>query len=272
MKKVSYLTAAVIAVAAVVWVWAAPAGAQDRNRARGDAPLITVFGPGSSLGITVRDSDAGVVIEDVGSETPASRAGLRQGDVVTEFDGERTRSAAQFTRLVRETPPGRTVKMTVRREGSSRTMEITPETRRAGDIRLPDIAGDLRSFQIGPRDFTFDFGDGLIVSPRRLGATVTPMSDQLAAYFGVKQGILVTEVASGSPAEAAGMKAGDVILSVGGRDVSSPEDVAREIREAQPGASVDLRVMRDRKEMALTAKLPERQRQARPFVGGSRPI
>ena len=55
---------------------------------------------------------------------PASRAGVKDGDVVTEFDGERTRSAAQFTRLVRETAPGKTVKMAVLRNGMPTTLDI----------------------------------------------------------------------------------------------------------------------------------------------------
>ena len=90
--------------------------------------------------------------------------------------------------------------------------------------------------------------------------TVTPLSDQLAAYFGVKQGVLVSEVAAGSAGEMAGIKAGDVITTVRGQTVASSGDVVRELREAESGASVEIRVMRDRKEVTLTAKMPERTR------------
>ena len=98
----------------------------------------------------------------------------------------------------------------------------------------------------------------MFYSPRRLGMTVTPLSDQLAAYFGVKQGVLVSEVDAGSAADMAGLKAGDVITTVKGQAVSSSEDVLRELREAQSGTSVEIRVMRDRKELTVSAKMPER--------------
>ena len=113
-----------------------------------------------------------------------------------------------------------------------------------------------------PRDFNFDFDVAepwfSFYSPRRLGMTITPLSDQLAAYFGVKQGVLVSEVEAGSAADMAGLKAGDVITAVKGQAVSSSEDVLRELREAQSGTSVEIRVMRDRKELTVSAKMPER--------------
>ena len=263
MRKAMYAGGALATVTlAVLLSHETRVDAQDRNRfatQRFDIPLI---GPGSSIGITVHDTDAGVVVQRVREESPASRAGVREGDVVTDFDGERARSAAQFTRLVRETPPGRTVKIVVQREGASQTLDIAPETRDPDDIRFPNLTREMeRHLQALPRAFNFDFdfeARGFVpFSQRRLGVTVTSLSDQLAAYFGVKQGVLVSEVSAGSAGEAAGIKAGDVILTVKGQTVSDPADVVRELREAESGTSVDIRVMRDRKEVTLTAKIPE---------------
>ena len=70
---------------------------------------------------------AGVRIDGVDDDSPAAKAGLREGDVVVEFDGERVRSARQLTRLVQETPDGRAVKMTVTRGDARQTVEVTPE-------------------------------------------------------------------------------------------------------------------------------------------------
>ena len=98
-------------------------------------------GPGSQIGVSARDltaaetqqrsgdwftSQAGVVIDQIGSWSPASRAGLMKGDVVTIFDGHPVRNVAHFTRLVGETPPGRTVKMTIVRGGKTQQLSITP--------------------------------------------------------------------------------------------------------------------------------------------------
>jgi C-terminal processing protease CtpA/Prc len=153
--------------------------------------------------------------------------------------------------------------MTVVRGGSRRTVEITPEANRNVFGRVEIDRG--RVMQAFPRDFTFDFdfqpfGEGPFGSTRRLGVRVTPLSDQLASYFGVKEGVLVSEVEQSSPAASAGVKAGDVVTAVNGRSVASPSDLIREVREAQPGAAVDLRVTRDRKETTLKVTLPDRRR------------
>jgi serine protease Do len=265
MRKVIYLGAIVAALIALASVYSTHLTAQDRNRFGVQAPLLTLLGPGSSIGSTVRDSDSGVVVQEVRGESPASRAGMKEGDVVTEFDGERTRSAAQFTRLVRETAPGKTVKIAVLRSGMPTTMDIVPETRDSDDIRVPNLTREFeRKLQVLPRDFSFDFdfADPAFNrdSSRRLGVMVTPLSDQLAAYFGVKQGVLISEVAAGSAGEAAGLRAGDVITTVKGQAISSSDDVVRELRAVESGTSVEIRVVRNHKELALTAKMPERTR------------
>jgi serine protease Do len=263
MRKVIFAGGILAALIAVVAVYATRVNAQDRNPFSFQGSLLSLVGPGSSIGVTVRDSDSGIVIQEVRSDSPASRAGVREGDVVTEFDGERARSAAQFTRLVRETAPGKTVKMVVLRSGTSSTMDIAPETRDADDIRFPNLTRDIeRRLQVLPRDFNFDGAEPWFsfYSPRRLGMTIAPLSDQLAAYFGVKQGVLVSEVEAGSAADAAGLKAGDVITAVKGQAVSSSQDVLRELRDAESGTSVEIRVMRDRKELTVSAKIPESAR------------
>ena len=266
MRKGFYIVGFVALLAAVALVYGTRVDAQDTNRLplqRWQGAFLPLVGPGSSIGITVRDTDTGVVVQEVRSDTPASRAGLQAGDVVTEFDGERTRSAAQFTRLVRETAPGRMVRIAVLRSSKPMTMDIVPEGR--DSINIPDLTRDLqRHFPGWPPDFTFDFdGDGGVftrLSQRRLGVTVTPLSDQLATYFGVKQGVLVSAVTAGSAAETAGLKAGDVITMVRGQSVSDPGDVVRELSAAESGTSVEIRVTRDRKEITLAAKMPERTR------------
>jgi serine protease Do len=272
MKKVAIGGLAVVIIAAAAFAMTPAAAAQRRDRAV-QLPDILTLGPGASIGVTVRDQagDAtGVLIESVREGTPATRAGLQRGDIVVEFDGEQARSARQFIRLVRETPPGRVVRMTVLRDGSKRTVEITPEPRDGVNLQeLPRITGDvLRAL---PRDFEFDrsWSEGFFRSPRRLGVSVIPLSDQLAAYFNVKEGVLVSEVASGTPAATAGVQAGDVIIAVNGRSVMSTADLMREVREAEPGASLDVRVMRERKEMNLKVTLPPRRQ---PPSAGTLPI
>lgn len=100
-------------------------------------------GRGSQIGVMAEDLNAeelkklggatsGVRIDDVDQDSPAAKAGLREGDVVVEFDGERIRSARQFSRMVEETVSGRTVALGIVRDGKRQTLNVTPESRAFG--------------------------------------------------------------------------------------------------------------------------------------------
>jgi S1-C subfamily serine protease len=90
--------------------------------------------------------------------------------------------------------------------------------------------------------------------------SLSDVGDQLATYFGVKTGVLVTSVDVDSPAGHAGLKAGDVITAINSRTVNDPSDVLDEVRRADDGGTLALSVTRDKKELKLTAKMPERER------------
>lgn len=130
-----------------------------------DRRVLMLDGRGGQLGVTVEDLGAeglkaaagagsGVRIEDVDQDGPAAKAGLQEGDIVVEVDGDRVRSARQFSRLIQETPDGRSVKLGIVRNGQRQTVDVTPETRAFGfgvdsDRIGRDIARSLR--EIEPR-------------------------------------------------------------------------------------------------------------------------
>jgi len=234
---------------------------------RSNLPLMMLAGRGPEIGVRIVDaSTGGAVIEEVQPDSPAEKAGLRQKDVIVVFDGERVRSARQFSRLVEETPPGRTVKATIERDGQQRDVQITPaEGRRSGIQRDGDgirAFGDLDQLRelgrlgerLAPFNFNFDFDFPGALSGRRLGVGVSELTDQLAQYFGAKDGVLVTSVTDGSAASRAGLQAGDIITSINGRPVRSREDLVRELRDAT-GDDVTIGIVRDRKETTVTAKI-----------------
>jgi S1-C subfamily serine protease len=180
-----------------------------------------------------------------------------------EFDGERVRSVAQFTRLVRETPPNRTVKTTLVREGTRQTLDITPEAGRA-DSQWTTIQPFTQRFATPNQDFgAFTFTPKRLTpatAPLQLGVSTIAVESQLATYFGVKAGVLVTAVEAGTPAAMAGIRAGDVITSVGGRAIEQPATLSEAVRGAQPGAVLEIKLVRDKKEMTVKATLAERVR------------
>ncbi|HEX4913751.1 MAG TPA: PDZ domain-containing protein [Vicinamibacterales bacterium] len=267
--------------------------AQDRSE-RPRPNVMVLDGRGAQLGVMVSDVDAkeplGVRVDDVNPDSPAERAGLREGDVVVEYDGERVRSARQFTRLVQETPDGRTVKIAVMRNGQKQTLDATPENRVASSFDLgidPDRLRDdfergLRGFRVEPPQFDFRFDDRaprrfeyrvpemvmpFMGSRARLGVTVQSLTRDLEEYFGAKNGgVLVSSVARDSAASKAGLQAGDVITAINGRSVTDQGELMRELSDA--GGEVTLTILRDKQEMTLKATLeaPERPRNR-----GSRP-
>jgi serine protease Do len=291
MRKAIAAGLAAVAVIVAAFVLAPTAWTQVRPAPvpRPEPRMMLLDGRGSSIGVRIRDLDAddlakaklqqagGVLIDEVEEDSPADKAGLRNGDIVVEFDGERVRSARHFSRLVKETAEGRTVKTTIVRDGSRQTLDVTPSaSERFGDgdfmIHMPNIEREIeRGLEELPRNFSFDFdwdmGPGVMIPGRnRLGARLQPLSDQLAEYFGAKEGVLVSSVDPDSPAAKAGLKAGDVITSVNGRSVDQPRDVTQELRDSEEGKDVEIGVLRDRKSLTLRAQLPERRSATRRFT------
>jgi serine protease Do len=99
----------------------------------------------------------------------------------------------------------------------------------------------------------------------RLGVQVQELSDQLAAYFGVKSGVVVASVDDGSAAEKAGVKAGDVITAVNGQAISDAGELRREVAKADEGKGADLSVVRDKKPLTLKVT-PDAAKTTRPRV------
>jgi serine protease Do len=250
-------------LAAIVGVAVAGVGAQrngeTQERAPGDVArrAIRLDGRGSQIGVMVSDPDAagsGVRIDGVDDDSAAAKAGVKEGDVVVEFDGERVRSARQLTRLVQETPDGRAVKMTVIRGSARQTLDITPASTAAAwsfNFDGPELRAEIER---GLSDLRGMPGKG--ASRGRLGVQVEALSDQLAAYFGVKGGgVLVSSVTADSPAQKAGLTAGDVITAVNGTAVRDAGELVEQLRDAGGGGAVRLDVVRDKKNTTVTATL-----------------
>lgn len=245
---------------------------QDRQVvvAPGERQVIRLDGRGSQLGVMVSDlenpNESGVRIDEVEKDSAAEKAGVRTGDIVVEFDGERVRSARQLTRLVQETPAGRSVKMTVARDSDRQTLEITPERREAlaWNGRMgPEIEREIERGIEPFLNFRFE-GLPSLGARGRLGVQVENLSDQLAEYFGASDGgVLVVGVTADSPAARAGLKAGDVITKVNGEAVKGPGDLIEALGDVKDDGAVALEIVRDRRTTSLKATI-ERRRPSRP--------
>ena len=271
---------------------APPAEGQTKIARQVKPAIVQVLaGTGSWIGVSVRDvvaddvskmklqGPAGVVVEEVTGESPAETAGLKAGDVIVEFDGERVRSTRQFTRLVQETPSGRKVQASVLREGQRVPLSIEPQAFGKGqyfDGEFPPFAKNWFMPPVPPappapaappaapappvppafRGF-FDFDELIGRGSGRLGVSVSDLQPQLADYFGVTDGVLVTSVTSDSPASKAGVKAGDVITTLNGSSVSSPSDLRTRASRLRDGEEFSIGVTRDKKSLTLKGKAEE---------------
>lgn len=210
-------------------------------------------------------TEPAVIITDVVAESPAARAGVRTGDVLLSFNGQRLSSVDHLAQLIATTPIGQEVTLDIWREGTRQTITTQIEERPT-------------SFAVAPAERTEGTagapvrrpGERATSSPSerqrasrvtlsRLGLQVTDLTDQLAKFFGVADGlgILVTEVAAESPAARAGLRAGDIITTVNEARTPTRRDFTRVLRLIELRAATDISIglVRDRQPLLITLRL-----------------
>jgi serine protease Do len=197
----------------------------------------------------------GVVLDTVTPDGPAAKAGMRNQDVVVEFDGERVRSVRQFTRLVRETPSTRSVKAVVVRDGRRTELTITPAQSESADVPIDADRVRRQVEEMTARVRPFEGFEFPLMRPARLGVSVHELTPDLAAYFGARDGVLVASVTQDSPAAKSGIKVGDVITSVDGHDINSAADLTRELRSRSTDSDITLGIVRDKKAISITTRI-----------------
>jgi serine protease Do len=151
-----------------------------------------------SLGL--KKTVTGVIVALVTQDSPAEEAGIRQGDIITEYDGEQIKTASQLRNLVAATEPGTEKSVNVLRDGDD--VAVTVEVGKLSDFRKARVE----------RKSTL------------MGLAVSRVSAETAAQLGLQQGtgVEIIDVDAESPAAEAGLRTGDVILRVGNTDVQSP--------------------------------------------------
>lgn len=270
LLKIVGVATALLGLSAIVVVLAPGVAGQVRVKQTPRAFVEKMANRGQ-IGVSIRDLDAadakreklgsasGVVIDEVRSDSPAARAGLKAADIVVEFEGEKVRSARQFARLVAETPDGKSIKLGVMRDGQRLNVDVTPEEEPSrAEWMWPETLARFDDLRVElPRIPAIDvpgFEVHTLMRSSRLGVRVETLTPQLADYFGAKGGVLVTTVDQDSAAAKAGLKAGDVITGVNGRSVDDSADLQRELRRADD-EDVTVDIVRDRKSQTVKAKI-----------------
>ncbi|MBV8811273.1 MAG: PDZ domain-containing protein [Acidobacteriaceae bacterium] len=228
---------------------------------------------GSYLGVQLSDIDSdraatlslgeprGVEITAVEPGSPAEQAGLKPGDVLLSYNGENILGAQQLGRLVSETPIGRKIRIQYWRQGKTESTVVTTAAYQPRIVGIPPASVNMRRFDF-PDFRNFEISD--IPTPllawknSMLGIECEPLDTQLAQYFGVKSGVLVRSVDKGGPGGKAGVKAGDVITSLGDHGISNPRDFTAYTRtERQPVRNLSVELVRDHKNLRLSVAVNE---------------
>lgn len=250
----------------------------------------------SSYGLSGTD---GVLVSEVQAEGPAEKAGLQRGDILLRVAGVTVSSSSDVIDKVSGMSPGETAVVTVRRGNSEMTFRVQLSERPSssgrggwvendedGDDRADvhvfewhDGDGDPHVWKWGGGDFEF-YGVpmpnlenlpesvNVIAGGRgRLGVRTEDLNEQLGAYFQVPdgKGVLVLEVLDDTPAQKAGIAAGDVIVSVDGEPVAETAELASELRKKEEGP-VRLEVVRRGSRQTVTAQLEKRDFERRVSV------
>jgi S1-C subfamily serine protease len=220
----------------------------------------------SIIGVQIEatENGEGAKVSEVSPGGAAESAGIHVGDVIVALNGTKvTGGAREVVRILRGVQPDTTVKMRVMRDGKPKDISVTARP------------FDARTFAYRTEpDFDFDFD--FDVDPSRVnpfagpaspgmygglgGMQITALTPQLARYFNTDKGLLVVRAPKGDVYK---LQDGDVILNIDGRVPSSGSHVIRILRSYQPGETLTLHIMRDRKVLDLQVTLPEPGRNRR---------
>ena len=202
----------------------------------------------------------GAVITDLDRDGPACKAGLKENDVIVGLNGSKVESPEQLGNMIHTAQPGKTVTVTVVRGGETKDVKVTlgrwPQVTTHGQAFLaggPRFAGPVAAPGVVP---DIEIPSFAALSSRH-GLMVESLCPQLADFFNVPAGtgIMVRSVEKGSPADAAGLKAGDVIVRLNNETIHDLADWRRALRVRASQMSVT--VVREKHEQTVVMHLPQ---------------
>ncbi len=236
-------------------------------RAQSPAPRAQAWydfgGDGSYLGVYLEDlssavraalgleGEAGVLLQRVTEDGPADRAGLEAGDVLLQLGGNKVHSSSRLSRVLDRFDPEEQVTAVVWRKGEEKKFQVTLGRRKGYAVSLgPANLAVAPNVEVAPPSFSYStlFGGG----SQRMGLRTEELTGQLADYFQVQRGVLVTWVTRDSRARKAGLKAGDVIIGVEDQPIQGKADLEQTLSEYSRSSELVLQVMRRGEKKTLT--------------------
>jgi len=212
------------------------------------------------LGVNLGAEEAGggVRVNGVSPGGPAAEAGVKAGDVIVAIEGKKVATGRELVKVMEDVESGQKVALELRRDG--KPVKVTVEARPLDRVifagrgaAMPGIA--IEALPPLPLMHGMDLGGGHWLLDEWGDAEFVTLTPGLGRYFGADKGVLVARAPEDSTL---GLQDGDVIVAIGGREPQNSRHAMRILRSYQPGESVEIRVLRDRRAQTLTAKVPER--------------
>lgn len=234
---------------------------------------------GYTFGIAVKNVDSqtlqkyklsgGAEVVKVEKGSAAEKAGLKVHDIIIKFDGAPIHEPEDLAQMIDEIDEQKTIDVVVFRDGKELilTAKINPEDvdhgkddEEAYEYRWPwrifgMMADSMPDFDLQIAPFLKQFSK----KGGYLGVIVDNLTDQLLEYFKADYGVLVKQVAKNSPAEKAGIKAGDVIYKINDKKIKDAADLVRTVQYYDPGDKITVYFIRNGKKKSVTVILGKKE-------------
>lgn len=253
-------------------MYAAAMGEAHQHASQGYLGILTRDVSDDQVGMLRLKDAKGAEITDLDHDGPACKAGMKMHDVILQMNGQVIESEEQLRHMLRDVPVGRSVSFVVSRDGQTQTMTMTTADRKTLGLQAweqhysvpaPGPSGFVRGgiydnpkptnppAQKEHKDLLGT--EDIVLSSSFTGAKLEVMGRQLAEFFGAIDGagLLVRSVDGNSPAEEAGLKAGDVVVKINSVSVANGNDWSKMVHDNR-GKPVPIVVLRDKREQKLT--------------------
>jgi S1-C subfamily serine protease len=247
--------------------------------------VVVKKGEGYRLGAVIKNTkeNNGAKIVTLFKNSEAEKIGLKKGDIIVKFDGAKIKDAKQLSALVQKIEDGKKVQIDVLSAGKKKNFKAT--IKKVDDDSAKVISVNVNNM-LDDEDMELtvvneNAGEGnniekiFTVSSDKaskfmvwnddgnkggyLGVNVEELSEQLREYFEVKNGVLIKDVIKDSPAEKAGLKAGDVIYKINEKNIEDYADLIRTLNYYDPGDKITVYYSRKGKTSKKSVELSEKK-------------
>jgi len=217
--------------------------------------LFPAAGSKAMLGVVTAKADDGAKITSVSKESGAEKAGLKKDDIITKIGSSKIEDPEDLIRAIREAKPTEKVDITYKRNGKENKTTATLGENKAATAFNFNLNSDDLNFNIPgatmPRLENFNLN---YTRKPKIGMQIQDVEEG--------KGVTVKDVDEASPASKAGMKEGDVITQVNGKEIAGVEELRTEIKDVKEGDSFRVAYKRDGKNQTAEIKLPKRLKTA----------